>query len=104
MDKYEIQSIIKTIESCIYYHDKMRYAYFFSSPSTSKGRRYYEMQNSIEKSFTYKDNTYTYWSKCYCSSQHVYFSDGFTVDGQRKDVRAFKRVLKELKEKTDNND
>ncbi len=96
--KTDNEAIISIINNSISHHEKMKNAYFFNTPGRSRDRRKYEDYHSWHKSFSYHGDKYAYWSRCTCSCRNVYFSDGFTVNGQKKNVTAFKKVLKELTE------
>ena len=90
------ESIRDLIYWAISTHDRFSGAYFWTPPQSASMRRAYERDNRGNCSFNYDGKEYKYTYGVGCSCKNVYYDGGFFVDCEQKDVRAFKKVLKEL--------
>lgn len=88
--------MLKKIEDAISFHEKFKNAYFFDPPSSANSRRSYEKHNQKDIKFIYDGKEYRYSGYVTCSCRNVYYYGTFSVDKVIKDVRAFKKIKKEL--------
>ena len=96
LNQKEIKEIVTMISDAITHHEKMKNYYFFSPPSNSYGRRHYEDVHTMKYEFSIGEDKYCYDADCRCSCSNVYFADGFYINGEKKNVRLFKKLLEEL--------
>ena len=90
------KQIKKEIEKAIELHEKMKNSFFWSSPAGAASRRSYEKYNSNSCSFEYNNNTITVEQNTSCSCKNIYYTAVIKVNGIRKDIRALKKVLKDI--------
>ena len=76
-------------------HEKFKNSYFWGSPQYANKRREMERDNNFTVEFNYKGNEYKYESSLRVSCQNVYYTGYFYLNDERKDVRLFKKLLKE---------
>lgn len=78
-------------------NERMKGSYFWSSPRDAASRRRYEEQHSLEGEFEYKGHTYYVSLTTSCSCRNIYFRQFIEIDGESKDIRLLRKVLKEIK-------
>ena len=96
--KTKTEALKKDLKDIIELHERMRYAYFYSPPCTSRGRREYEKCFSMNTEFTHKGQDIFVSQETNCSCNHVYYKMHIMIDGEWtiKDIRFIKRILREL--------
>lgn len=94
--------LLSEIDAVLSHHSYFRNCYFWNVhwyPGKSKDR--YENDHTREFQFTYGDVTYRYECFVFAHSTYVEYHSSFTVDGVYKDVRAFKKIRKQIQEELD---
>ena len=84
------------IEASITAHKRMDGAYLWNPPTDASSRRNYERYYSFFTEFMYAGKPCSYMCDVNCSCKNIYVDRVFKIDGERVDVRAFKKMLKEL--------
>lgn len=87
---------LETVQGCIEHHEKHARAYFWVSPSNASARRSEERRKSFTKHAFYDGDDYTFVSTVSCSCKNYYYTGEFFVNGEKKDLRLFKSLLKRL--------
>ena len=90
------KKIKELIDWAVEHHEKFKNAYFWAPPSNAGQRKNYEKVNSGGVKFTYNGKEYEYDCKISCSCQNIYYYHDFLIDGEKKTVREFHKVLAEL--------
>lgn len=90
--------LLNLVNFCISHHNMMKNASFRKPIARASDRRKFENKHTFAYQFELNNHLYGYWSSCNCSKTHIYFSDGFTVDGRNSDVNAFYSVRSVLME------
>lgn len=89
---------IVRLEDIIEEAQKLKNAYFFTSPRTSKERRRYEEEHSWgEVRWEENSNEYTAEFKVECTGSHIYAKGYYTKNGNKTNLTAIKNSLKRLK-------
>ena len=91
-------NLLNIVNFCISHHNSMKNASFRKPIARASDRRKFEDKHTFDYQFELNNHLYGYWSSCTCSKTHIYFSDGFTVDGRNSDVNAFYAVRSVLME------
>jgi hypothetical protein len=86
--------VLGLIEEAIYLNQKMKNCYFWSSPSGAGQRRSYEKYNSLNFIFSFQGRVYEVSMETICSCKNVYFKQAIIVDGQSKNIRVLKALVK----------
>jgi len=86
----------KTIENILAIHDKYKSCYFWTSNGNAASRRRQEERDSNQLEFTFQDDEYKIDQSISISCRNVYYSLGVWRNGQKKDVRALKGLLKDM--------
>ena len=94
MERSEIKNFCN---NAIALNERMRGSYFWSSPRDAASRRRYEEQHSLGANFEYKGHTYYINLVTECSCRNIYFKQYIELDGESKDIRLLRKVLKEIK-------
>ena len=81
-----------TLRAVLDAHARFKSSYFWTPPSSASGRRRMAADNSRDLNFEYDGRTYSVCQDVGCSCRNVYYKLAVTVDGDRKDVRAIKRL------------
>lgn len=74
-------------------HERLSGSYFWKPPGGASSRRQMEKNESIALSFRSGGHLYAYTARVSCSCKNVYYSGEFTIDGERKTVRSFRRLI-----------
>ena len=75
-------------------HEKFRSAYFWQSDNgNAKSRSYQENRQNFTLDFTLNGDCYRYQSVVSVSRKRVHYRGIFTLNGQRGDVRLFKKLI-----------
>ena len=74
-------------------HGDFAGAYFWTPPSNASDRRSMEKKNNWAVGFKHQGIRYSYSSSVRCSVKNVYYHGCFEVDGERTNVRSFKRLM-----------
>ena len=74
-------------------HEKFKSAYFWTPPASARGRRQLEQDNTVDLQFAFDGKTYEIEQEIRCSCRNVYYSLRVTVDGERKNIRALKKLI-----------
>jgi len=80
------------VKRALDHHDRYRTAYFWTPPSSAHQRRSMERKDSIDLSFKHDGKKYRYVCVVDVSCKNVYYDGVFSVDGEKKTVRAFKEL------------
>ncbi len=80
------------IQRAIENHEHLRKSYFWT-PGNRSQRDYDEKRYTFEVSFTNNGTKYEYSSGYSASCRHCYYTGEFRVNGQRKTVTAFKKLI-----------
>ena len=81
------------VERALEQHGDFAGAYFWRSPGPASARRSMEKQNNWAVGFRHEGVRYSYSSSVRCSVKNVYYDGYFEVDGERTNVRSFKRLV-----------
>ena len=81
------------ITQAIAQHESHEPSFFWTPYGNAAYRRATERKNTWSVSFTHAGQTYQYDSDVTCSARNYYYRGTFTVDGERRNVRAFRRLL-----------
>lgn len=93
----KIEEIKEFCNDAIELNETMQGCYFWNPPSKSSARRKYEEEHSLKGEFEYKEHKYYVNLITECSCKNVYFKQYIEVDGESKDIRLIKKILKEIK-------
>lgn len=74
-------------------HAKHKSCYFWTNNGNASSRAYKERINNWAVKFRNNGHTYEYRSEVRISRANYYYSGTFIVDGERKTVRAFKKLI-----------
>lgn len=89
---------IVRLEDIIEEAQKLKNAYFFTSPSSSRARRAYEEEHSWDMvSWEENGDEYTAEFKVDCTGSHIYAKGYYTKNGNKTNLTAVKNSLKRLK-------
>jgi len=80
----------------IKHHEKQSGAYFWRPPSTAAARRKLEADRTYARTLTIGGNVYRYESTVTCSCKNYYYRGEFTINGEKRDVRLWKKLLHDL--------
>lgn len=80
----------------IAHHEKMRSSVFWSPAMKAAGRRYNEDRHTFEHTYEYEGHEYKYESQYSESCRHCYYKGYFYLDGEQKNLRIFRTLLKNL--------
>ena len=83
---------LRDIRIAIDHHEQFGRAYFWNPAGNASGRRRNEERNSFSMEIVWMGDTYAYESKVTESCKHVYYTGRFWLNGERKDVRLFRRL------------
>ncbi len=90
---------IEKLEEMVQHHEYFKKSYFWTPPANSAQRRAYEKNNSVHYEFAHKKKKYEVNLEISCSCQNIYYKANIYVNGERKNIRAIKKVIRELKKK-----
>ena len=85
------------VRKAIDQHEKHKNSYFWKPFGNAANRRYTERKNNWSISFKHAGIDYSYQSDVTCSAKNYYYLGLFTVNGEKRDVRAFSKLLGETK-------
>jgi hypothetical protein len=91
------QAKIDTLKSILINHDYMKGCYFWRAPRSAWQRRKLEEENSIDLDLVINGQKLVIRQETSVSAKHVYYSLSVHVDGKKKDVRAVKKALAQIK-------
>ena len=74
-------------------HDKHKSCYFWTPNGGASSRRSEERRNTWSVSFRHAGHLYEYSSDVSCSCKNYYYTGVFSVDGEKKNRRAFAGLL-----------
>ncbi len=93
------KELAATLEDRLALHEKMRRSYFFNPPGSASSRRGFEMQNSRGILRFEVDGCYYTWEQVTsCSCKTVRYRSSVTKDDVKRDIRAIKKVSKQVAE------
>ena len=72
-------------------HTEYKNSYFWTPPTNASGRR--NMEFSTMFSFVYQGKLYQIRQQLSCSCKNVYWTSIVMVDGEKKDIRALKKLV-----------
>jgi len=76
-------------------HERFKNSYFWSPPANAAGRRQYEERNSRQPIiFQYDGSEIEIKQSVSCSCRNIYYNFSVHVDGQKKDIRFLKQLVK----------
>ena len=84
--------VYKIVENSIYRHDKYKSCYFWTPPTNASQRRREEFE--FNHSFELDGVLYEIEQCLELSCRNYYYSFSVYVNGQKKDIRALKRLTK----------
>lgn len=90
------KELLALIDKAIDFHERFRNAYCFTPPSLASERRSYEQYNQRDIKFLYDGIEYRFRGYTSCSCKNVYYYGTFYENGEKKTVRAFKKIGNEL--------
>ena len=85
------------VRRAIEQHEKHKKSYFWTPFGNAANRRDTERKNSWSIAFKHAGRAYAYESNVNCSCKNYYYNGLFTVDGEKRTVRAFSKLLGETK-------
>jgi len=81
------------IEKVLDHHDTYKNSYFWNNNGNSKSRTAREQQLNFTVSIDHDGNCYEYRSSVTISRANFYYKGRFTKNGNKGDVRLFKKLL-----------
>jgi len=87
------QSQRSKITQAIAQHERHEHSFFWKPFGNAAYRRATERKNNWSVAFTHDGQTYQYDSDVTCSARNYYYRGTFTVNGEKRNVRAFRRLL-----------
>ena len=87
------ESQSEKVDRALTHHERYGNSYFWASPPYASDRRRMEKRDSFSVKFRHEGRDYEYESAVHCSCSNIYYKGHFFVDGERKNVRAFKNLL-----------
>lgn len=87
---------IQKIETILARHQKYKNCYFWTNTGSAASRRAQEARDSETLEFDFKGDHYLIRQDVTCSYRNTYYSLHVERNGQRKDVRAVKGLLRDL--------
>jgi hypothetical protein len=93
LSKSQKTKVLRAIEQ----HEKHKKSYFWTPFGNASNRRETERQNTWRVAFRHDGKDYAYESYVTCSCKNYYYNGHFIVDGTRRTVRAFAKLLGEQK-------
>ena len=82
----------RAIEVFLDNHPTYKNSYVWSPPSSASGRR--KMEFEFDYSFIFNGKQFDLEQSLTCSCANIYWSSTVYVDGDKKDIRALKKLLK----------
>ena len=73
-------------------HEALRNSWFWGDNGNAKSRGYREKQLNFTVTVTHAGDVYEYTSSVRISRKNFYYQGRFAMNGQRGDVRIFKRL------------
>ena len=92
-----LAGLIRRIERAIEHHEKFAKSYFWTPPGGAAARREMESRESFAVFFPIGGDRFAYSSEVTCSCKNVYYTGEFYFNGEKKNVRVFKRALELLR-------
>lgn len=92
------QEMMMKVENDILHHEKMNNVVFWSPDRKAADKRKNEARHNFTHTYEYKGHEYKYESYFSESRQHCYYGGHFYLDGEEKNLRIFKKLLKCLEE------
>ena len=83
----------KVLEAIVDLHDEMRNCYFWNPPTRASDRRSYEERRSNFLEFSINSTEYEVSQKTSCSCKNIYYTLIVMVNGEKKDVRAIRKLV-----------
>ncbi len=74
-------------------HDALRNTYFWSNNGNASTRSWKERQHTFAVKFRHQGHLYEYDSDLRLSRNNAYYTGCFSIDGTKKDVRLFKKLV-----------
>ena len=81
------------VRKAIDQHEKHKKSYFWKPFGNAANRRETERKNNWRVSFKHSGDTYAYQSCVSCSCKNYYYNGLFTINGEKRTVRAFSKLL-----------
>ena len=81
------------VERALEQHEAYRKSYFWPSRGNRRQRDRWEEANTWSVGFTHEGVRYSYRSLLRCSAKSVYYRGIFQVNGERGNVRKFKKLV-----------
>ncbi len=94
IDLDEVKKICKDI---IENAEKFKYCYFWDRYNgNDRARSYYGAQNSRDYHFVFNGNEYHFEQSVSQSQKNTYFRPTYSINGEIKDIRLVKKLLKSV--------
>ena len=74
-------------------HEYLKPCYFWTNLGNASSRHYREKQLNFTVTIDHEGDVYQYDSFVQISTRNFYYTGRFTKNGERKDVRLFKKLL-----------
>ena len=74
-------------------HEYLKPSYFWSNLGNASSRQYREQQLNFTVTIDHEGDVYQYDSFVQISVKNFYYTGRFTLNGAKKDVRLFKKLL-----------
>ena len=81
------------VEKALAQHDSKKNSFMWTPSGGASGRRYEEQRNTWTVKFRHAGVQYQYNSHVRCSCKCYYYTGAFYVNGERKNRRAFAKLL-----------
>jgi hypothetical protein len=92
----KLAELIHCVRKDIEHHEKWSKSYFWSSRGNANSRRRDEAKNSYTREIQLNGATYRFESSVSISCKNVYYTGSFELDGNRKNLLLWRKLLVEL--------
>ena len=86
--------IEQSLKEILAVHDKFKNVYYWHPAGSASQRRALEKRYDMTFSFRYKDSDYSIERNIYCSCSHTKYRLEISIDGEKKNITAIKKLLK----------
>jgi len=92
----DLRVLYDELVSVVDWRERTKNSYFWTPDSSASLRRNFERNNNKSFSFDYKGDHYYVRQHASMSCKHVYTSLTVKKNGEIKDVRALKKIIKDI--------
>ncbi|MCR5383393.1 MAG: hypothetical protein K6E72_01960 [Saccharofermentans sp.] len=94
-EKYDLNEVKDICNDIIKNAEKFKRCYFWDRDNGNESaRKYYGAQNSRDYHFSFNGNEYHFEQSVSQSRKNTYFHSTYSINGEIKDIRLVKKLLK----------